>query len=38
LTGASKMTILKVLFQKDFSCCPSCGAKFIHLPRGRPDL
>lgn len=38
LTGATKMTILKVLFQKDFSCCPSCGAKFIHLPRGRPDL
>ena len=38
LAGASKMTILKELFQKDFSCCPSCGAKLIQLPRGRPGL
>lgn len=36
LAGASKITLVKVLFHKDFSCCPSCGATLIQLPRGRP--
>ena len=36
LTGASKLTVLKVLFQRDYSCCPACGALLLQLPRGRP--
>ena len=36
LAGASKTTIMKVLFHTDLSCCPSCGATLVQLPRGRP--